>query len=161
MVYKFRKQIRLGHDIYKDECNICSITICAENRRPIFLQDKFTKECVAFIYEYSRRFNIPFYIFKFLPDHLHLLLSSSGLKSIIDIVQELKGQITRIAWKHELRGRVWQKSFYDHFLRKEEAVKTVVKYILDNARRKGLVKDWTEYPYIGSTVYSIDDFKNL
>jgi len=45
------------------------------------------------------------------------------------------------------KGKVWQRSFCDHALRKDEDVTKVAEYIVNNPIRRGLVKDWTEYPY--------------
>jgi len=54
-----------------------------------------------------------------------------------------------------IKGKFWQTSFYDHFLRKEEAGKDVIMYVLNNTVRKGLVSEWREYPYSGSLVYDL------
>ena len=54
-----------------------------------------------------------------------------------------------------MKGKFWQTSFYDHFLRKEEDVRDVVMYVLHNPVRKGLVSEWREYPYSGSLVYEL------
>ncbi|MCC7210600.1 MAG: hypothetical protein IT451_02000 [Candidatus Brocadia sp.] len=53
------------------------------------------------------------------------------------------------------KGKFWQTSFYDHFLRKEEDVRDTVMYVLNNPVRKGLVAEWREYPYSGSFVYDV------
>jgi hypothetical protein len=45
---------------------------------------------------------------------------------------------------------LWQKSYHDHILRKEEAVADVVRYILENPVRAGLVDSIGEYPHAWS-----------
>jgi REP element-mobilizing transposase RayT len=45
------------------------------------------------------------------------------------------------------KGRVWQRSFYDHALRKDEDIMKVGEYIVYNPVRKGIVQSWTDYPY--------------
>ena len=49
-----------------------------------------------------------------------------------------------------MNGKVWQVSFWDRFLREEESLEEVVLYVLNNPVRKGLVKEWRDYPYSGS-----------
>ena len=40
------------------------------------------------------------------------------------------------------RRAVWQKSFYDHMVRKNEDIRSVLLYLLENPIRMGLVKEW-------------------
>ena len=76
-------------------------------------------------------------------------------KDIVEFVGEYKGRTTRIAWKFGIKGKLWQTSFYDHFLRKEEDIEKVVMYVLNNPVRKGLVSEWMEYHYSGSLVFEL------
>jgi hypothetical protein len=46
--------------------------------------------------------------------------------------------------------KLWQPSYYDHVLRKDEDTLNVARYILDNPVRKGLVKHFLEYGFSGS-----------
>ena len=47
---------------------------------------------------------------------------------------------------------LWHISYYDHILRKEEAIESVGLYILENPVRKGLVSDFSEYPFSRSFI---------
>jgi putative transposase len=44
-------------------------------------------------------------------------------------------------------GSVWLPGFHDHALRAEEATADVVRYIIENPVRAGLVKEVGAYPY--------------
>jgi len=44
-------------------------------------------------------------------------------------------------------------------LRKEENITQVIKYILENPVRKGLVNDFAEYPFSGSLEFGKNVFK--
>jgi hypothetical protein len=88
-----------------------------------------------------------------MPDHLHLLINPSQETSIVDFVRDFKGRSTRLAWQHGHRGKIWQARFYDHFLRKDEDIETVVHYILNNPVRAEIVSDWRAYPFCGSRWY--------
>ena len=44
-------------------------------------------------------------------------------------------------------GKVWQGSFYDHALRKDEDLLKVADYIVCNPVRKGIIQDWKDYPF--------------
>jgi hypothetical protein len=41
-------------------------------------------------------------------------------------------------------------------MRQDEDINEQIKYILENPIRKGLVDDWKEYPFKGSTIYNFD-----
>ena len=46
-------------------------------------------------------------------------------------------------------SRLWQRSFYGHFLRYEENVGNVARYIWGNPVRPGIVESALAYPYCG------------
>jgi len=90
-----------------------------------------------------------------MPDHVHLLISASERESIIEFVREIKSLSTKMAWQHGYSGTIWQRSFYDHFLRKDEDCKMVANYIVHNPVRAGIVQHWQNYPFSGSLVYEL------
>jgi hypothetical protein len=45
----------------------------------------------------------------------------------VEFVGEYKGRTTRIAWKFGVKGKFWQTSFHDHFLRKEDDIRDTVR----------------------------------
>ena len=44
-------------------------------------------------------------------------------------------------------GIGWQRDFFDHRLRREEAEREKADYILRNPERAGLVEDWQQWPH--------------
>jgi len=88
-----------------------------------------------------------------MPDHLHLLIESPyGID--VTVFMERSKQMSGFACNRMLgsRGPFWQKSYYDHVLRKHEDVEDVAIYIRLNPIRAGLVSDIEMYPYSGSFV---------
>jgi REP element-mobilizing transposase RayT len=55
--------------------------------------------------------------------------------------------LRHLIWNEGFTGMVWQRSFYDHPLRKDEDLLKVAEYIIYNPVRKGLVEDWRDYPF--------------
>ena len=83
-----------------------------------------------------------------MPDHLHLLVIPPGAgKDVSAFVGAFKSRSTRLLWSKGLQRRVWQASFYDHVLRKDEDIEAVAAYITANPVRKGMVSCPEEYPY--------------
>jgi putative transposase len=77
-----------------------------------------------------------------MPDHIHLLLSFSGNKTLSRLVGEWKG------WLGRFQGIPWQRNFFDHRLRKEESLMQKGDYILQNPVRAGLISDAKDWPYV-------------
>jgi putative transposase len=93
-----------------------------------------------------------------MPDHLHLLLQPEMETDIIEFVQRYKSWTTRLAWKHGVTGKLWQPRFYDHILRENVDPLRHIRYIAENPIRANLVETWNEYPYVGSTVFDLNEF---
>jgi len=47
-------------------------------------------------------------------------------------------------------GARWQKDFYDRICRNDCEVQNQIGYIIENPVRKGLVTQWSEYPFTGA-----------
>ena len=152
---KFHKIIRLDKDVYAIEGVMCFITICTEGKIPSFQNEALTLVFIDQLKTDAELNGVRVFAYCFMPDHLHLVIAPGIEKDIVKFVGEYKGRTTRIAWKFGVKGKFWQTSFHDHFLRKEEDVRDTVMYVLHNPVRKGLVSEWREYPYAGSLVYEL------
>jgi hypothetical protein len=62
----------------------------------------------------------------------------------------------RSAWRFARGGdgRLWQPGYYDRVLREEEATPAVVRYIVENPVRAGIVKSPGDYPHWGSDSFT-------
>jgi REP element-mobilizing transposase RayT len=80
-----------------------------------------------------------------MPDHLHWLLDDAA--QAIETTQAFKSYSTRLVRRAGYRDPLWQRSFWDHVVRRRESLEAVIAYILDNPVRDGLVQRREEYPY--------------
>ena len=94
------------------------------------------------------------YDYTVMPDHVHLIIkpvvSDNQAESLSRITHSLKSWLAHRI--NELAGRegdVWGKGSYDHVLRNLKDYEEKGAYILDNARRKGLVADPAKWPWWG------------
>ena len=152
---KRRQRIRLDPEVYRTPDLPCFVTIATKRKQPIFSQRDTAENFVALLRAICNENNMPLYAYCVMPDHAHLLLSASETKGIIEFVREVKSRSTKLAWQHGYRGAIWQRSFYDHFLRRDEDCLVVARYIVDNPVRKGIVEHWGDYPFSGSLVYEL------
>jgi hypothetical protein len=98
-----------------------------------------------------------FYVWCVMPDHVHLVLGASPTCDIVTFVGRFKNLTQREAWRFGVEGAFWQTSFWDHFIRDDERIETVVEYVLSNPVRSGLVERWWDYRFSGSIVFEIVD----
>ena len=86
-----------------------------------------------------------------MPDHVHLLLE--GVDERADVVEALRlwKQLTGFAWKQRRGTQLWQKGFHDRVLRDTDDTRAVVRYVLENPIRAGLVRGVHDYPRPPST----------
>jgi putative transposase len=152
-----RKVNRLELDLYCQE-RIYFITICTFDGQGTFKDLQVVNLLLEKLKACCKTFGFVNYVYCFMPDHLHLLLGGKEGSDLIKMIKQFK-QLTGFHFKKETRKKLWQKSYYDHILRKEESIGRVVRYVLENPVRKGLVKHPEEYPLSGSLEFGKEIFK--
>jgi len=75
-----------------------------------------------------------------MPDHVHLLIEGTSEASDLPQFVVRWKQKTGYERRRTMGDRLWQGGFYDHVLREEEDRLVVVKYILENPVRAGLIE---------------------
>ena len=96
-----------------------------------------------------------------MPDHLHLLIVGASEDSDLQQFMARWKQLTAFQHKKQSGQRLWQESYYDHVLRDDEETWRAARYILENPVRKGMVKNFEEYPHSGSEVHTFDELRAL
>jgi REP element-mobilizing transposase RayT len=144
---KNRKIIRLSHELYQQSDQPFSITICTFNKIPIFQNEIFVKPIFENIVRGPLSSEAELFAVCLMPDHIHLLIAPKNNASLVKIIDRWKSFSTNLLHRQGYEGPVWQRSFYDHALRKEENIKTVSEYIVQNPIRRGLVDKWEKYSY--------------
>ena len=82
-----------------------------------------------------------------MPDHLHWLVQLQAMP-LPKLVLQLKSRSAiAINKARNASGRVWQKGFHDHALRREEDLTATARYIVANPLRAGLVQRVGDYPH--------------
>ena len=150
------KRIRLDRKLYGQLGMICSVTIGTRGRREVFADPGIARAARDALYAHAQKTGVPVYAYCLMTNHVHLVLGPSRDCDIIMFVGQYKNLAQRAAWRGGVTGRIWQVSFWDHFLREEEGLYEVARYVLNNPVRKGLVKEWRDYPYSGSLVLTLD-----
>jgi len=81
-----------------------------------------------------------------MPDHLHLLIGAEN-GNLVDLISRWKRFTQKIASNVNYKDKLWQRSFYDHALRRDEQINITARYIYENPVRAGLCAEDGGYPY--------------
>ena len=138
-----------------------SLTICTHLRRLLFVDAATVTPVLTTIRQWSATLDFAVFAYCFMPDHLHLIVSATTESA------DVRKFVTR--WKqrsgYDYRQRtddfLWQPSYFDHVLRDDEETHRAVRYVLENPVRKGLVRDFADYPFCGSDVFSSEELREF
>ncbi len=131
------------------------ITILTKNGSKYFCEHGIVAPMIEMLKEIAEKERFLVDVFCFMPDHLHLLVKGCDDQSDLNRFIKYFKQNTGYWFKQSHHKNLWHVSFYDHILRKEETFEDVVRYILNNPVRKGIVSDFKEYRFIGSFTMNI------
>ncbi len=157
--YPYReKKHRLNAELYIGQI-LVSVTLCVKDRKELFVDENIFQQFESFLLKELNEGDCSAYIYLFMPDHAHIILSgnseNSDIKKCIDRFKKKTG-----FWLYKNKPDYkWQKDYYDHILRKEEDLETLIRYILNNPVRIGLVENWKLYKFKGSTVFNLDEWE--
>jgi putative transposase len=151
-----RREHHLPREEYRRTDVPFFLTLCARHHREPF-HCKTLAGAVVEAIEHRRKQNVwQVYAYCLMPDHLHLVVqltagegASLPRQDILTVLAQFKSFTTRSAWKAGLDGQLWQHDQWDRLLRHEREFHQRCQYVLDNPVRKGLVEDWTLWPYSG------------
>ena len=134
------------------------LTVCVNQRAPIFLDVELGRCLAGHFLPIAATFDFEVIAYCIMPDHFHILVGGNTDDCELMPFMHRWKQVTGYWWKHELRHqtRLWQKGYYDRILRDSDSTEGVMRYILENPVRAGLVEDVRDYPLIGATHYDID-----
>ena len=119
------------------------LVFTTRNRLPRFRDPRVVWSCLSCLQESASRYAFDVVAYCFMPSHLHLLVTGTDDAPLVRFAQHFK-QAT--GHRH---GGLWQRSYYDHIIRREEALEDVARYIWDNPVQAGLVRGVMDYAYSG------------
>jgi len=128
------------------------VTFCTERRwiLPEIVRSIVLESC---LYDHSTKFDLRVAVV--MPDHVHMIYTplvnfeKKEIYSLAEIMDGVKGASAhRINTALGRKGTVWQAESFDHVLRSSESLDAKIQYLLENPVRRGLVRDWAEYPWL-------------
>lgn len=144
----WHRDIRLPKENYVG-CRWHFVTICTDDRQKYLRSSPLVESLLSALRGECSSHQFLLRAYCFMPDHLHLLLQGNSLRAdLLQLVEDFKHTTSR-SFCEATGKRLWQVSFYDHILRKEDAPGNVASYIWLNPVRAGLVRKAGNYPHSG------------
>lgn len=133
------------------------LTFCTHDRRNVFIApDTFNLVNHQILRTCSTHaFSVPAYVY--MPDHVHLLVEGLSDGSDLRAFVKLAKQKSGYEYSKRYQRPLWQPSYYDRVLRDDEDSLAVMRYILSNPLRAGLVSQCEDYPFLGSTTHELEE----
>lgn len=152
-----RREHHLSREQYARTDVVFFVTVCARHQGEPFCADALARMVVDSLRHRQRQNLWRLYAYCLMPDHLHAVVQLCGGatnepadEDLLTVLGRFRSYTTHQSWRHGIRGQLWQHDQYDRLLRNDCEFATRCQYVLDNPVRKGLVEDWTVWPYSGA-----------
>lgn len=144
--YQGSRSVRWDRCDYAGDVDV-HLTLAADRDKP-FADDRVAQMICQNIQFYCDRLAYRLYGYCLMPDHLHVLLSpaESGVETA-KWLDSFKSYTTHQWMKLGHKPPLWQRSAHDHVCRDGETVEGVLRYIVENPVRAGLVQQWKDWPW--------------
>jgi len=133
------------------------LTFCVRERRKVFTCDQSVHSALLHIRESAKQEQFSLFAYCFMPDHVHLLVEATSPESDLRRFASRAKQHSGAAYALTHGGPLWQRGYYERILRPSEDTKWIARYIVNNPIRAGLASSPSDYPYLGSDVWTIDE----
>jgi putative transposase len=143
-----RKRLRLDLATYTVSGTVWHVTVPTFHRQPLFRDPILAQTVIDSVQFQCLRTGTDLLVYCLMPDHLHMVVTI-GEDDLITVLHGFKSYTTTLWRRQSGQQRLWQESFHDHGVRQSERMDELVKYVLENPQRAGLVDDWHDYPWLG------------
>ena len=147
-----RRKHHLPSSVYDGHRYVVSVTICTADRARWLVDPELAELVVQETLRLHR--DHPVLGYCIMPDHIHLVACNAEAP-ISRIVGRFKGRISRRVRQLHPGLTLWHRGYWDHIVRREEGLYAVLRYVLLNPVRKGIVENWWDYPWLGSPMIGV------
>lgn len=122
----------------ESQCN--HVITATWDRDPLF-RDRRNAETVVSALQFVRSERAFLLAYAVMPDHVHLVLVPKAGHDISRVMQTVKGYAARVInQRRGVRGRLWQRSFFDRMICDDRQLQETVNYVHMNPVAAGLAE---------------------
>lgn len=130
------------------------LTFCTEQRFRAFLDVSLARDLTSQILHEADAHSFAAIAYVTMPDHMHWLVEGTEIHSELKAFVKIAKQRTGYHYKQATQSQLWQPSYYDSVLRDEDSTWGVIRYIVNNPVRSGLVEKPGDYELWGSSRFT-------
>jgi putative transposase len=150
------KQRRLPAENYRGRIRV-AFTACVNDHGVLFDDAKVVIVFVAALDEALAKLSCTAPVYCFMPDHLHVIIQGETETSDVRGAMAAFKQKTGFWLRRHCPHASWQKDFCDHVICSGEDLVQQVRYVAENPVRRGLVREWHEYPFTGAIGHDLGE----
>jgi len=125
-----------------------TVTVVTRRRQPVFRNANIVEIAREALRRACHQHGFTPHAYCFMPDHVHLLVSGNADSRLPEFVHLFK-QLSGYHAKQALGTPLWQISYDDRVVRREEDLTEISRYIWNNPVRAGLADEPADYLYSG------------
>ena len=137
------------------------LTWCCDYRQPLFTQPDHVSLVREQFLRAEKETGFANVAYCFMPDHVHKVMKACGPNSDALRYIKLAKQYSGYYYSKAYKGRIWQRYGYDRVARRDDEPRIWVRYTIENPVRRGLVANVEDYPFTGSSLYSMKELKEM
>jgi putative transposase len=137
------------------------LTFCTADRARVFVDAATVSGTLSHILRAASQEEFALIAYCFMPDHLHIIAEGAAAHSDLKAFTRRAKQSSGYYHAHRTGRRLWQRYGYEHVIREKEDLSAVVRYILENPVRAGLAAHPSDYPFLGSSIYTIPELMDF
>ena len=127
------------------------------NRKPLFHRREDIERFKELLCEYKKTFEVDFYHYCFMTNHLHLLLRTGTLKQLSAFSHYVQRRYAYYyCGKYKWTGSVFQRSYKSFPIDRDEYLIECGRYIERNPLKAKIVKQIEDYEYSSFRYYGLD-----
>jgi putative transposase len=150
-----QKRLRLDLNHYAVPGSVWHVSTPTLHRRPVFADPVMAAAVVDSVRFQCTKAGADLLLYCVMPDHLHVVVTINDI-DLIAIMRDVKSWTTRMWRQRTGQKHLWQVSFHDHGVRRSERMDELVKYVVENPQKAGLVLDWRDYQWLGGVLVDND-----
>jgi putative transposase len=133
---------------------LTSVTV---GRRPVFTDAEDVDLVLPQILRAATEKHFALITYCFMPDHLHLIVDGENDDADCKAFIKAGKQYSGYYYFQARRAKLWERYGHDRVIRDNVELAKTIGYVVANPVTAGLVKHPRDYPFLGSTKYTIEE----
>ena len=124
------------------------LTVCTLNKKPLLANAEAADIIFKSFDWLETNERLEWFCVIVMPDHIHAVIQLGSQQTLPRLMQSFKSFTAKEINAHLMRsGSLWQATYYEHGIRRDESLRAIIRYCYENPVRRGLVEEASDYPY--------------